>query len=922
MASVADSGEAKRVRQALEGSEALQRTLLDSALDCIVCTDGESRITEFNAAAERTFRIPRSVALGKDFAETLLPPNLRDRYRRELFVSPSSASLDVMGNRLEATGMRSDGHEFPAEFTVTKIAIAGKVTFTISIRDITARNRAEEAVVWLAAIVESSQDAIYGGDLNGRLSSWNKGAELMYGYTAEEAIGKNVSFLVPPGRPDELPLLTEKLRTGLRTHNYETVRVAKDGTLLDVSVSISSVLDSAGSLIGVSAIARDITSQKRSEEALQKANETSVYASPIPIVAADANSHITVWNPAAERLFGWTEEEVIGKPNPSIPPGEEAGASALHKRLLSGLTLTGVEVQRRKRDGSFVAVSLCATPLWDANHEVRGIIGFLTDITERKRAEEALRKAEEKYRGIFENAVEGIYQTTTDGKYIAANPALARMLGFDSPEELVNTRSDIRNQEYVNPELREEFVRKMEHHGLVQNFEYQVYRKDGRIILVSESAHAVRDAAGKILHFEGTVQDVTQHRELEQQLRQMQKIEAIGRLAGGVAHDFNNILMAISSYSELLARKLADKDPSHRYAEEILRATNRGSSLTQSLLAFSRKQVISPKVVDLNTLVAEQTEMLKRLIPENIELKFVPRGALGRVKVDPSQIEQVVMNLSINARDAMPHGGEILIETDNAELDAAYLEHTDLHYADLNDADGGLQKPTGAGKYVMLAVSDNGCGMDAETRAHIFEPFFTTKAQGKGTGLGLATVFGIVQQSAGHIFLQSEPGSGTTFKIYLPRVQEEARLDDGAATCNVSVRGDETILLVEDQEAVRESAAEYLADNGYTVFKASRGSEALDIAERHDQPIHLLLTDVVMPQMSGRELSEKITRIHPETKVIFMSGYSNNLLSNRQILDPKHELLQKPFRLAALGQRIREALARREKTREAKAGSS
>ena len=632
MASVADSGEAKRARQALEESEALQRTLLDSALDCFVCTDGESRITEFNAAAERTFRIPRSVALGKDFAETLLPPNLRDRYRRELFVSPSSAGIDVMGNRLEATGMRSDGHEFPAEFTVTKIATAGKVTFTVSIRDITARNRAEEAVIWLAAIVESSQDAIYGGDLNGQLSSWNKGAELMYGYTAEEVIGKNVSFLVPPGRPNEFPLLTEKLRTGLRTHNYETVRVAKDGTLLDVSVSISSVFDSAGSLIGVSAIARDITAQKRAEEALRKANETSVYASPIPIVAADANSHITVWNPAAEKLFGWTEEEVIGKPNPSIPYGEEVEAAALHGRLLSGETLTGVEVRRRKRDASFVAVSLCAAPLWDATHKVRGIIGFLTDITERKHAEEALRKAEEKYRGIFENAVEGIYQTTTDGKYIAANPALARMLGFDSPEELVSTRNDVRNQEYVNPELREEFVRKMEQHGVVQNFEYQVYRKDGRVILVSESAHAVRDIAGNILHFEGTVQDVTQHRELEQQLRQMQKIEAIGRLAGGVAHDFNNILMAISSYSELLARKLPEEDPSHRYAEEILRATNRGSSLTQGLLAFSRKQVISPKVVDLNTLVAEQTEMLRRLIPENIELKFLPRDALGQGK--------------------------------------------------------------------------------------------------------------------------------------------------------------------------------------------------------------------------------------------------------------------------------------------------
>jgi two-component system cell cycle sensor histidine kinase/response regulator CckA len=893
---LAYSGGVRNARQTLEENEALQRALFDSALDSIICTDEEARIIEFNAAAERTFRIPRSAALGKDLAAVTLPPALRDRYRREMFASTSAAGLDVMGNRLEAVGLRSDGHEFPAEFTVTKITIADKSMFTVQVRDISARKRAEEAVVWLAAIVESSQDAIYGGDLEGNLSSWNKGAELMYGYTAEEAIGKHVSFLVPPGRHDELPLFTEKLKNGPRTHTYETVRVAKDGRLLDVSVSISAVLDSAGNRIGVSAIARDITAQKRAEEALRKANETSVYASPIPIIAADARRLITVWNPAAEKLLGWSEEDMIGKPNPSIPPEEEAGTDALHKRLLAGETITGVEVLRRKWDGSLVSVSLSAAPLWDEDHRVKGIIGFLTDITDRKRAEEALRKAEEKYRGIFENAVEGIYQTTPDGRYIAANPALARMLGFDSPEELVSARNDVRNQEYVNPELRNAFVRSIEQHDVVHNFEYQVYRKDGKIIWVSESAHTVRNVVGQIQHFEGTVQDITERRELEQQLRQMQKIEAIGRLAGGVAHDFNNILMAISSYSELLARKLPKDDPSQRYAEEILRATNRGSSLTQGLLAFSRKQVVSPKIVGLNALIAQQIEMLKRLIPENIELKFVPDHALGQVRIDVSQMEQVVMNLVINARDAMPNGGEIIIETSNAGLDHGGREP---------------QSAPKPGRFVMLAVSDNGCGMDEETKAHIFEPFFTTKEQGKGTGLGLATVSGIVDQNSGSIFVHSEPGHGTTFKIYLPHVGTEAQSEETSTTCSADCSGDETILLVEDQEAVRESAAEYLTGNGYSVLKASRGLEALDIAQQRKGPIHLLLTDVIMPQMSGRELSERVTSIHPETKVIFMSGYSNNLLSDQQVLHPQHELLQKPFRLEALGQRIRKTLRKK-----------
>jgi two-component system cell cycle sensor histidine kinase/response regulator CckA len=619
-----------------------------------------------------------------------------------------------------------------------------------------------------------------------------------------------------------------------------------------------------------------------------------VYASPIPIIAADTKSHVTIWNPAAEKLFGWSEKEVIGRPIPIVPQYETATVAALHRRLMAGETLTGVEVHRQKRDGSSVAVSLSATPLWDASNNVRGIIGFLTDITERKRAEEALRAAEEKYRGIFENALEGVYQSTPDGKYVSANPALARMFGFDSPQELTDTRNDITNQEYVTPQSRADFVRELENRGVVRNFEYQAYRRDGKAIWVSANAHAVRDTEGRILYFEGTVQDITQSRELEQQLRQMQKIEAVGRLAGGVAHDFNNILMAISSYADLLYGKTPESDARRRYIDEISKATDRAASLTQGLLAFSRKQVISPKVLDLNALIAAQTEMLKRLIPENIELRFMPGDALGRVRVDPGQVEQIVMNLVINARDATPNGGTILLETSNAELD---------------QKDCGLQHPAQSGRYVMIAVSDSGCGMSAETQAHIFEPFFTTKEQGKGTGLGLAIVFGIVKQSGGYIFLHSEPDHGSTFKIYLPQVEAADQTEDDESS-DRSFRGNETILLVEDEDAVRESASEYLAENGYTVLKAKHGPDALKIADQHSRPIHLMLTDLIMPQMSGRELSERITSVHPETKVLFMSGYSNNLLSNEQILDPKHVLLQKPFRLSVLGKRITEILGR------------
>lgn len=876
----------ERAQRELKASEKRKQALLDFALDCIICADEKVRITDFNAASERTFRISRAETIGQDLANTILPSALRDRIRSELFTSAVTGGVDVVGNRLETRCLRSDGSQFPAELTVTQVIIEQEVSYAVYVRDITARRMAESELVRLAAIVESSRDAIIGEDLSGRITSWNKGAEMMYGYASHEVIGRKISILAPGDRFDETTSAMAEIKAGRHVKNVETVRKHKNGKLIDVSLTVSPVLDSESSIIGASTIARDITAQKLAEETLRKANETSIYASPIPIVAADTESRVTMWNPAAEVLFGWTEQEVVGKQNPAIPNEGLQEAARLHDKFLSGQIVTGVEVTRRKRDGSFVTVSLSGAPIRDANRKVKGILGFLTDVTEQKKTEEALRQAEQQYRTIFENAIEGIYQTTPDGRYLVANPSLAHMLGFESPEELISTRTDIRSQEYVNPEKHDEFLRAMNAHGMVHTFEYQAYRKDRKIIWVSENAHAVRDAEGRILHFEGTVEDITQHRELQDQLWQMQKIEAIGRLAGGVAHDFNNILMAISSYAELLERKVTED--TRRYVTEIVKATERGSSLTQGLLTFSRKQLLSPKILDLNTLIADQINMLRRLIPENIELKFVPCDGVGQVKVDRGQIEQVVMNLVINARDAMPGGGLLVIETSNAKLDSA-------------------QAASSAENYVLVSVRDNGCGMDATTKSHMFEPFFTTKEQGKGTGLGLAIVFGIVRHSGGQILVDSEPGLGTTFKIYLPMV-EEAFQKPKEENLEVLTHATGTILLVEDEDGVRESAAEYLTENGYTVLKAKCGTEALRIAESHDGMIDLLLTDVVMPQMCGPEIAERIKQKSPQTRVVFMSGYSNNLLTTQQTLDPQHVLLRKPFRLASLGRCIADAL--------------
>jgi two-component system, cell cycle sensor histidine kinase and response regulator CckA len=881
----------RKLEQALRESEARRQAVLESALDCFICTDSQGRITDFNSAAERTFRITRVEAIGQDLAETIFPLTRRENHRRELFAKPDMAGIDVLGSRLETVAIRANGAEFPAEVTVSCFAIKGQANFNVTIRDVTARKRAEETLVRLAAIVESSQDAIVGFDFEGCITTWNRGAERMSGYSESEAIGKSMLFLMPDSRAFDYTRCVAELKARRSLENFETVWIAKDGKRVDVSLTTSSILNAYGEMVGGSIIAHDITVRKHAEEALRKSNETSIYGSPIPVIALDRLGNVTMWNGAAQKVFGWTEREVRGTPYPMIPAEDLEATVQLHSRVFAGETVTNIEVRRKTREGSALDMSLSLTPLWDEHGKVRGMLGFLNDITESKRTELALRRAEEKYRSIFENAVEGIYQAAPDGRYISANAALTRMMGMNSPEELLASGATAHSADFVDAERRIEFQRLMSQEGRVRGFQYELQRNDGTSLWVSENAHVVRDDRGKLVHYEGTVEDITRQRELEDQIRQMQKIEAIGRLAGGVAHDFNNILMAISSYAELLCRKLPEGDPGKRYVDEIVRSTDRGSYLTQSLLAFSRKQILAPQIVDLNALVRDQINMLERLLGESIVLNFVPGPDLGHIKVDPGQIQQVVMNLVINARDAMADGGEVLIETANAELDPS----------------GANSSVTSSCDYVMISVSDTGCGIDDDIKEHIFEPFFTTKEQGKGTGLGLATVFGIVKQSNGQIFLQTEPQQGTTFKVYFPRV-DSVPVEVGADRHAIPQSGHETILLVEDQPAIRESAAEYLSDNGYTVLQAQNGPEALDIAAKHTGPIDLLLTDVVMPQMSGKELAERLAGIHPRASVVFMSGYSSNVLSNNLGDDQKYLLLRKPFRLARLGQTVRDVL--------------
>jgi signal transduction histidine kinase/CheY-like chemotaxis protein len=434
----------------------------------------------------------------------------------------------------------------------------------------------------------------------------------------------------------------------------------------------------------------------------------------------------------------------------------------------------------------------------------------------------------------------------------------------------------------------------------VRNFEEEVIRKDGTRWIYELSVSLIRNPEGKPIGFRGISRDITERKRaekemaaLQEQLRESQKMEAIGRLAGGIAHDFNNLLTVIKGYSQLSLMELKEGDPLKGNIEEIQKGSQRAADLTRQLLAFSRRQVMEMKVLDLNTLLRDLDKMLRRIIGEDIELTTLLANDLGRVKIDPGQIEQVIMNLAVNAKDAMPSGGKLTIETANAVLDESYARN----HADV--------KP---GRYVMFSVSDTGVGMTPEVRERLFEPFFTTKQKGRGTGLGLSTVYGIVKQSGGNIWVYSEPGHGTTFKIYLSRVDEPLEQLREKTTREELLRGSETVLVVEDEEKVRKLTVEILGKQGYSVLDASQGDDALAISEKHKGPIHLILVDVVMPGISGTELTKRLAFLRPETKILYMSGYTDNAIVHHGVLEKGVNYIQKPFTIDELTRKVREAL--------------
>jgi PAS domain S-box-containing protein len=781
----------------------------------------------------------------------------------------------------------------------------------------------------LEQLFQNSPDPLIVTDTSYRTLCVNQEFQRMFGYSADETLGKSIDELVfPPDRLPEAQWVAQCLQRGEHL-TLETQRRCQDGSLLDVSVS-SAPLTIDGQVVAFYAVYRDVSERKRAEalsSALYRIAEKASVAQDLQqffaaihgivdelmcarnfaIAIYESESQLLTFPyfvderesaPAPARLASGLAEYVIRTSEPLLCTPELA--RQLRQRgqieLTSPLPLQWLGVPLKVNQHTFGALVLKS---YSATHRFRErdkdvlalISQQLAAAIDRKRNEQSLRRSEVRYRSLVQTAVYGIYRSSLQGQFLDVNPALIGMLGYNSALEVLAL--DPQKDVFVDPAEYARLVEEFRSTGRVDGFEVRWKRKDGATITARISGRAVAGGDEPSDVLEAIAEDITERRVLEDQFRQSQKMEAVGRLAGGIAHDFNNLLMVISGYTEVLLDQLTPGHPLHAKAEAIQQASDRATTLTRQLLAFSRKQLLELKIIDVNAIVTDMERLLRPLIGEHIELTTSLTPSLGCTRADAGQLEQVIMNLVVNAKDAMPSGGKICIRTAAVTLDDTYPpENTFIKN----------------GPYVMISVSDSGQGMDRETQARIFEPFFTTKEKNKGTGLGLSTVYGIIKQSGGYVFVQSELGRGTVFTIYFPRVDGPS---DALSTTPVSLAaagGTESILLVEDEDSVRQLVRETLESRGYRVLEAPNGSAALALAASHPDPIHLVITDVIMPGLNGHELIQQLLPARPTIKVLYLSGYAQDAFPTTAAADSQKTFLQKPFTLQNLSRKVREIL--------------
>ena len=759
---------------------------------------------------------------------------------------------------------------------------------------------------------------------SGRFLEVNRAATENYGYSREEFLCLTVADIcldLPPER-----IAAAKLGIEIRGEVWRQRH--KDGSILEV-VLFARTIEFEGRPARL-VVTQDITERRRSERlqsALYRIAEVSTTARDLnalyPAIHAivahllDArNFYIALYEPETNSLsFPYFVDEFDPVPNPRelrkglteyvlrtgeplLATGQKlnelAAAGEVERTGSAADDWLGVPLKRGDKTFGVLAVQHYAARTRFGERE-RDVLTFVSqqvaNAIERKRNEEALLRSESRYRSLVQSAVVGIFRATRDWQFLEVNPAMAAMLGYGSASEFLAFAAQ--HDVFVEPQAKLEIQSGFLRRGRFEGIEAQWRRKDGSVIVVRLSGRAVRDEREGVEVFEVIAEDVTERKALENQLRQAQKMEAVGKLAGGVAHDFNNLLTVITGYSQILMEQHAPNAEANHSIEQIFRAADRATALTRQLLAFSRRQMLQPRVVSLNTLVRNLEKMLHPLLGERIQIVIRCSPDLGTVRADPGQLEHILMNLAVNARDAMPRGGALTIQTANAELSEQFSR---------------THPGATPGRHVVLSVSDTGTGMDAHTLAHLFEPFFTTKEPGKGTGLGLSMVYGIVKQSGGYISVESELGRGTTFQIYLPRVSE---VEDSQTRETASARhkvGSGTILLVEDEEAVRSLVETILTSDGYKILVANSPAHAAEICRTYPAEIDVLLTDVVMPGMSGPELAADLLTLRPGLRVVYMSGYAGEYLDAEGVNAEGVSLLQKPFTGAALAEKIRQIL--------------
>jgi len=770
----------------------------------------------------------------------------------------------------------------------------------INYRDVTERIQAErerrQLYERLQSFIERVPVACLITGEDDRYVRWNPAAQEIFGWSEEEVIGKHpIEFLVAEEDRAYVAKILERFRSGVTDQSGTNRNRTKDGRIIWCEWTGAPLFDADGKYVGLISMGRDVTQRlvaERERSMLLDRLQMFVERMPIAYLLSGADERYTHWNSAAERMFGWTSAEVQGT-HPFdiiVPPEARQGVSDVFARVRQGESNVSGANENLTKDGRRIFCEWTSTPLFDAGGNYSGFVSMARDVTDRMNMQKSLARSEERYRTIVETAGDGIWAVDGEGRTTLVNRRMAELLG--EPVAALSGRQLLDFVPDADHAIAAREMRGQRIDGRPESSEFRLNGAGGKEVWVRVSATpSFHDG-----RFDGSlmmVRDTTERRVLEAQFQQSQKMEAIGRLAGGVAHDFNNLLTIIIGYADLIRETMAPADPNQGLVGEIHKAAERAAALTRQLLAFSRKTILELRVVDLNALIIDSEKMVRRLIGEDIELTTTLDPRLGRIKVDPNQIDQVILNLAVNARDAMPDGGKLTIETCNVELDENYARaHPEAR----------------PGPCVLLAISDTGSGMDAATVARIFEPFFTTKQSGKGSGLGLATVYGIVKQSGGHIYVYSELGVGTTFKIYLPRVDDPLPVGGLEPSRRPIAGGRETILLVEDEEGVRRFAQLTLTAAGYKVLAAENGLAALRLATEYPEPIDLLVTDVVMPKLSGRQLAERLLSQRPGLKVLYMSGYTDDAVLRHGVLEAESAFLQKPFSPAGLTEKVRAVL--------------